>query len=44
MNFEDFAARLRAQGFDEVVEVSWPPRETASAVACGTIACDAVAP
>jgi len=26
MNFEDFAARLRAQGFDEVVEVTWPPR------------------
>jgi quercetin dioxygenase-like cupin family protein len=23
-SFDDFAADLRAQGFDEVVEVSWP--------------------
>jgi len=24
-SFDDFTADLRAQGFDEVVEVSWPP-------------------
>ncbi len=24
-SFDDFAADLRAQGFDEVVEVTWPP-------------------
>jgi len=23
--FDDYAAGLRAQGFDEVVEVTWPP-------------------
>jgi len=23
--FESFAADMRAQGFDEIVEVSWPP-------------------
>ncbi len=25
-SFDDFTADLRAQGFDEVVEVTWPPR------------------